>query len=501
MNLDITPWRLESSYADLPEELFTLTSPASFPSPQIVMYNEVLASQLGLNTSHEDNLAPTELAQYLVGNKYVSGSKPLAQAYAGFQFGHFSILGDGRAVLLGEYRTLTNRVYDLQLKGSGQTAYSRRGDGKATLSSMLREYLMSEAMYALGIPTTRSLSVCSTGEHIYRGEMEQGAVLLRVAQSHIRVGTIQYAHVKGIDNLRAVADYSIKRHYPYIYADTTPSTPETYMLLLREVIERQARLIAHWMLLGFVHGVMNTDNMSLSGETIDYGPCAFVDNYTPEACFSSIDRDGRYKLGNQPSIGLWNLSRFAEALLPLLADDETTAIAIAEQELAQYTNIYEEEWLHGMRHKLGLSIHHSEDLALIKELLQLLQTHRADYTNTFIRLTLSIGSAEPNEFQGTNELWQAEQFALWLERYQTRLALENKTNEAIQAQMQTANPYIIPRNYWVEQALSRANQGDKSLMEQLLYALQTPYDYTAKVAEYQSYPEQEMHGYQTYCGT
>lgn len=500
MNSDITPWSLEASYATLSRVLFAEADPAIFPAPRLLLYNKALATELGL-AGQLDALSLDDRTAYLVGNRYAEGSRPLSQAYAGFQFGHFTILGDGRAVLLGEQIAPSGERYDLQLKGSGRTVYSRRGDGKATLAPMLREYLISEAMNALGVPTTRSLSVALTGEIVRRAKPEQGAVLLRTALSHLRVGTMQYARLINVETLRALADYSIQRHYPSIYNEATPSSEVSYLLLLRRVIERQAKLIAQWMLLGFVHGVMNTDNMTLSGETIDYGPCAFVDHYTPEACFSSIDHEGRYRFGAQPQIGLWNLSRFAESLLPLLHSDESAAITLAEAELHHYSEIYEKAWGEGMQAKLGFATHEADDYTLAQELLDLMQAHRADYPNTFVRLTLESSGADASYLQGTQALWQSERFGSWQGHYQSRLLREGRSPLEIQEQMQSANPYIIPRNYWVEEALHSATEGDMTSLEALLSALQTPYDYTAEVSQYQSYPEQVMLGYQTFCGT
>ncbi|MFE5278565.1 YdiU family protein, partial [Bacillus cereus] len=329
-------------------------------------------------------LNSAEGASVLSGNEILAGAEPLAQAYAGHQFGHFNRLGDGRAVLLGEQLTPSGERVDIQLKGSGRTPYSRGGDGRAALGPMLREYIISEAMFGLGIPTTRSLSVVTTGESIIRETRLPGAVLTRIAASHIRVGTFQFAAAwTSVDELRTLADYTIKRHYPQIDLEDAP-----YLSLLRETVKRQAKLIASWQLVGFIHGVMNTDNMTISGETIDYGPCAFMDTYDPATVFSSIDREGRYAYGNQPYIGGWNLARFAEALLPLLHENQDEAVATAQHEISAYSGLFHKYWLEGMRAKLGLFHAEEGDEALIDDLLVMMAEQRADFTNTFRFLTL-----------------------------------------------------------------------------------------------------------------
>src|SRR5690606_32008084 len=374
-------WKWDNSYTRLPETLYRMQLPAPVSHPQLALVNNALAEQLGLSIEELE----VEGAEILSGNKIAAGSEPLAQAYAGQQFGHFTMLGDGRAILLGEHIDPSGQRVDIQLKGSGRTPYSRGGDGRAALGPMLREYIISEGMHGLGIPTSRSLAVVTTGEYIVRETVLPGAVLTRVAASHLRVGTFQYAAARGnVDALRALADYALQRHGP----DVDPRDPGRFLQLLRAVVARQARLVAQWQLVGFIHRVMNTDNTTISGETIDYGPCAFMDVYDPATVFSSIDHHGRYAYQNQPLIGRWNLARFAETLLPLLASDEARAIEMAQEAIDDFSAIYQRAWLRGMRKKLGLTTAEPDDEALIEELLRLMHAHRADFTNTFRALTL-----------------------------------------------------------------------------------------------------------------
>ncbi len=373
-------WNLDNSYVQLPSIFYSEMTLNPVPSPKLVLLNETVVASLGLNSQA---LKREEGIAVLAGNKAPSGSNPIAQAYAGHQFGHFNMLGDGRALLYGEQITPSNERMDIALKGSGRTPYSRGGDGRAALGPMLREYIISEAMFGLGIPTSRSLAVVSTGETIIRETDLPGAILTRIASSHLRVGTFQYAAQWGTDEeLQTLADYTLERHFPNYLGNTNP-----YLYLLQEVIKKQASLIAKWQLVGFIHGVMNTDNMTISGETIDYGPCAFMDAYDPATVFSSIDRQGRYAYGNQPSMGGWNLTRLAEALLPLIHENQEQAIELAQAALEQYPQLYVQNWLKGMRAKLGLFDEEQDDMKLIEELLQLMQQDKADYTNTFIALS------------------------------------------------------------------------------------------------------------------
>ncbi|RNF41263.1 protein adenylyltransferase SelO [Planococcus salinus] len=480
-------WNLEQSYANLPQTLFSIIKPNPVSSPELLFFNDALAETLGLDGQE---LQTDEGIAVLAGNEIPEGGTALAQAYAGHQFGYFTMLGDGRALLYGEQITPRGERFDIQLKGSGRTPYSRGGDGRAALGPMLREYLISEAMHALGIPTTRSLAVVATGESIRRETAKPGAILTRVASSHLRVGTFQYmAGLRNVEELRILAEYAIERHYPEI-ADS----PDRYLQFLRKVIEQQAELIAKWQLVGFIHGVMNTDNMAISGETIDYGPCAFMDSYDPKTVFSSIDAQGRYAYRNQPLVAGWNLARFAETLVPLLDEDQEQAIKMAEAELAAFNSLYDSQWLTGMRAKLGLYNEEPEDKALVEELLELMQKRQADYTNTFRALT--IGDLNGSGLLGTDE------FPEWHERWQTRLGRQHETKDDVQELMRLSNPSIIPRNHHVEAALAAAEfQKDYSVMEQLLEALSNPYAYSPEQEAYVEPPAPSNRPYQTYCGT
>ncbi|WP_127483863.1 protein adenylyltransferase SelO [Paenibacillus ehimensis] len=480
-------WNFDNSYARLPETFFSRLDPTPVRSPKLIVLNDRLAASLGLKA---EALRGSESVAVFAGNRIPEGAAPLAQAYAGHQFGHFTMLGDGRALLLGEQITPDNTRVDIQLKGSGRTPYSRGGDGRAALGPMLREYIISEAMHALGIPTTRSLAVVTTGEEVIRETELPGSVLTRVAASHIRVGTFQYAANWGtVEDLRSLADYTIQRHYPEAGA-----AENRYLALLEEVIQRQAALIAKWQLVGFIHGVMNTDNMALSGETIDYGPCAFMDAYDPATVFSSIDVHGRYAYGNQPSIAAWNLARLAEALLPLLHDDEDQAIRLAEDAISSFVELFAGHWLAGMRAKLGLFNEEPEDEALFKDLLVMMQKHRADYTNTFRALTFD--KHEDLAFNGTAE------FARWHEQWQARRGRQQEPEASSQRLMRSSNPALIPRNHRVEEALDAAvKQGDYSVMERLLQALSNPYAHSPEQAEYCTLPEPSDRPYRTFCGT
>ncbi|WP_338469481.1 YdiU family protein [Niallia sp. XMNu-256] len=478
-------WNFSNSYVKLPTLFYSKQNPDPVEEPEIVIFNEVLAKQLGLNIIEHRK----EAAAVFAGNQTPEGAIPIAQAYAGHQFGHFARLGDGRAILLGEHVTPDEERFDIQLKGSGRTPYSRGGDGRAALGPMLREYIISEAMHNLGIPTTRSLAVVTTGEPIHRETVLPGAILTRIASSHIRVGTFQYAANWGDkENLKTLADYTINRHFPDL-----EQSEERYLNFLREVINRQAFLISKWQLVGFIHGVMNTDNVTISGETIDYGPCAFMDTYDPATVFSSIDREGRYAYGNQPYIGAWNLARFAEALLPLLDDNQEQAVELAEKEISKFSELFGKYWLDGMRAKLGLMDEGQEDEELIKDLLQLMQEYRADYTNTFRALTLDKLDGE--------KLFEKEGFQLWYQRWQHRLNSQQEKETAIRL-MRKSNPAVIPRNHRVEEALNAAvEEEDLSVMEKLLDALADPYAYSKQQEEYCEFPASTDQPYRTFCGT
>ncbi len=482
-----TGWNLENSYARLPRLFYNHQNPAPVRTPKLVIFNEKLADSLGLKAQTLQN---EEGAEIFAGNKLPQGASPLAQAYAGHQFGHFTMLGDGRAVLLGEQITPQGERLDIQLKGSGRTPYSRGGDGRAALGPMLREYIISEAMYALGIPTTRSLAVVTTGEDIIRETVLPGAIVTRTADSHLRVGTFQYAANWGSDeDLRALANYTIDRHYPNL-----AEAESRYLALLKAVINRQSSLIAKWQLVGFIHGVMNTDNMTISGESIDYGPCAFMDAYDPKTVFSSIDRQGRYAYGNQPYIGGWNLARFAETLLPLLHDNEKQAIEIAEEALADYNEQFQSYWLAGMRAKLGLLNEEKEDETLIADLLKMMEAYQADYTNTFRALTF--------ESYENAALFQSKEFIDWHKQWKARQERQDKTSELSQGVMRSSNPAVIPRNHRVEEALKAAvEEGDYSVMEKLLHVLAKPFAHTPDQVEYCKLPKPSKIPYRTFCGT
>ncbi|EJW15286.1 YdiU family protein [Paenibacillus alvei] len=486
-NLD-AGWNFDNSFTRLPHSFYSKLNPTPVRAPGLSVLNESLAVSLGLSA---EALRSEYGVATLAGNTIPEGAMPLAQAYAGHQFGYFNMLGDGRAILIGEQITPSGERFDIQLKGPGRTPYSRGGDGRAALGPMLREYIISEAMYGLGIPTTRSLAVVSTGQPVIRESELPGAILTRVAASHLRVGTFQYAsNWCGIEDLRALADYTLQRHYP-----EADGSENRYLALLQAVIKRQASLIAKWQLVGFIHGVMNTDNMAISGETIDYGPCAFMDVYHPDTVFSSIDREGRYAYGNQPNIGGWNLARFAETILPLLSDNELKAVEIAEDTLGEYFDLYQRNWLDGMRAKLGIFHEEEQDETLIQNLLNLMQKHRADYTNTFRALTLGICEEHSSLFGST-------EYAHWYEQWQARLERQQHSKDDVRQLMRRSNPAVIPRNHRVEEALDAASQeGDYSVMQRLLNVLSEPFAYSTEQEEYTSLPAASTRPYRTYCGT
>ncbi|WP_408009214.1 protein adenylyltransferase SelO [Pseudalkalibacillus sp. A8] len=478
-------WNFDNSYARLPKKLFSTIEPNPVEEPELVVFNESLARTLGLDP---EALQSEEGVSVVAGNETPKGSEPIAQAYAGHQFGSFTMLGDGRAMMIGEQITPDGERYDIQLKGSGRTPYSRGGDGRAALGPMLREHIISEAMYALGIPTTRSLAVVTTGESIIRETELPGAILTRVAASHLRVGTFEFiANWGEKEEPQALADYAIERHYPEIKKDEN-----RYLSLLQEVIKRQAALIAKWQQVGFIHGVMNTDNVTISGETIDYGPCAFMDTYDPETVFSSIDVRGRYMYANQPPIGAWNLARFAETLIPLIHDDQEKAIEIAEKEITKFGDLYRDYWLSGMRAKLGIFNEEAEDENLIGDLHKLMKEHKADFTNTFRALTFD--KLEEAELFKSEEQWH--------KRWQERLERQEESKEESQQLMRDNNPAVIPRNHRVEEALEAAvERGDYSMMEKLLNTLSNPYAHTPEQEEYCTLPPDTDRPYVTYCGT
>jgi uncharacterized protein YdiU (UPF0061 family) len=479
-------WRFDNTYSRLPSVLFAAAMPAVVEKPRVSILNHRLADELGLNLNA---MSPGASAALFAGQAIPDGAQPIAQAYAGHQFGNLTMLGDGRAILLGEHRTASGRLVDIQLKGAGRTPFSRGGDGSAALGPMLREYVISEAMSALGIPTTRSLAVVTTGEPVYRTSALPGAILTRVAASHIRVGTFEYLAARQDEsNLRVLADYTIDRHHPELV-----DAPQKYSEFFRTVMDRQASLIAKWQLVGFIHGVMNTDNMAISGETIDYGPCAFMNAYRPDRVFSSIDRAGRYAYGNQPAIAQWNLARFAKTLLPLLDSNPEKAAAFAAEILADYREHFERYWISGMRKKLGLHTNEAGDVELIGSLLDWMHKSGADFTNTFRDLSL--------QERPSGEQYMAQDFQAWYSKWQFRLGHDGMPKPSAYALMRTVNPVIIPRNHRVEEALSAAeDHDDMSVLHRLLAALVSPYEARPGIEYYLDPPTDDCN-YRTFCGT
>ncbi len=472
--------------------LYVPWQPAAVPEPALLALNEGLAAELGLDV---DALRSPAGVAVLAGNAVPEGAASVAQAYAGHQFGGYSPrLGDGRALLLGEVIDVHGRRRDLHLKGSGRTPFARGGDGKAAVGPMLREYLIGEAMHALGIPTTRALAVVSTGEHVVRETLLPGAILTRVASSHLRVGTFQYAAATGdTDLLRRLTDYAIARHHPDAAHADRPA-----LALLERVVDAQAQLVAQWMLVGFIHGVMNTDNMTISGETIDYGPCAFMDAFDPATVFSSIDHGGRYAYGNQPSIAVWNLARLAETLLPLLADDTDDAVAVATEVLQTFSERFHRTWGPGMRAKLGLTDERPGDAELVGDLLKIMQAQRADHTSCFRALSAAaLGELGPLRAQ----LSDPAALDGWLERWRARSAEDGRDPKVVAAAMDRVNPVYIPRNHLVEEALDAATQGDLDPFERLLEVLAHPFDERPGLDRYALPAPPSFGPYRTFCGT
>ncbi len=482
----------DNSYARLPPRFYVRQAPVSVPAPRLVRLNHSLAVELGLDPSW---LGSPEGVAVLAGNAVPHGAEPLAMAYAGHQFGGFvPQLGDGRAILLGEILDPRGERFDIQLKGSGRTPFSRGGDGRAWLGPVLREYILGEAMHALGIPTTRALAAVATGEAVHREGVLPGAVLTRVARGHVRVGTFEYfAARRDTEALRQLADYVIARHYPAVGESDRP-----YRALLDAVIERQASLIAHWLGVGFIHGVMNTDNMSIAGETIDYGPCAFMDAYHPATVYSSIDRGGRYAYGNQPRIAHWNLSRLAESLLSLLHEDQAKAVAEAQAAIDAFPGRFERAYLERFRTKLGLSDAHPEDADLIADLLQAMSETGADFTNAF----RALGDAAEGADGGfRTELGDSRAASEWRQRWRLRLAAQPAEPGTRAALMRSANPAVIPRNHRVEATLAAAVEGDLGPLDALLRVLDSPWEDAPDSLAYRSPPEPHEVVHQTFCGT
>jgi len=479
-------WHFDNTYSKLPKSFLENIKPVPVKDPKLIILNKNLAEQLNLDFS---KFSDTDLAKMFSGNSLPEGSETIAQAYAGHQFGHFTMLGDGRAVMLGEHLDKENKRFDIQFKGSGRTSFSRSGDGRAVLGPMLREYIISEAMHALNIPTTRSLAVVSTGEEVIREQMLPGAILTRVASSHIRVGTFQYiAATQNVDDLKTLFNYTIDRHYPEIKDSKTKALD-----LLNLLMQKQCELVINWMRVGFIHGVMNTDNMTVSGETIDYGPCAFMDQYHPQTVFSSIDQNGRYSYNNQPRITKWNIARFAECIIPLIDQDEQKAISIATETINNFEKLYEEKWLNMMRDKLGLFGEDRDDKHLIFELLTWMENNKADFTNTFCNL-MDIQSIK-------DPIYQNQEYLNWTAKWKKRLEKNNTEKEKYLELMRSVNPIFIPRNHKVEEALKDASENKLETLNQLLEVIKYPYKDNGMLKDYQQPMSNENGDYKTFCGT
>lgn len=480
-------FKFQNSYVNLGEGFYSKVLPVPVGDPKGVKINVPLLASLGISYNQKDE---SEWVQILAGNKIPAGADPLAMAYAGHQFGHFAMLGDGRALLMGEHITPDGRRLDIQWKGSGPTPYSRRGDGRATLSAMLREYLISESMYGLGIKTSRCLAVIGTGEKVYREQAHAGAVLTRVMESHIRVGTFEYVnHFLGVEALTKMVDYVIQRLYPDLHTESNKP-----LALLEKVCSVQIDLVLEWMRVGFIHGVMNTDNMSISGETFDYGPCAFMNVYDPATVYSSIDRQGRYAFGNQASIAQWNLVCLANALIPVIHTNEDKAVTLARQVIDGYPDLFAQRWLNMMAAKLGVESPEEKDRKWMHQLLDWMKANKADYTDTFRKL-----STNPDALTAMNK---EDGMIAWRQTWYNRLEAQPGGIQAAQQKMLLQNPAHIPRNHWVEKALLAAvQQDDYALFDELWSMMQTPYqegDYAANTID--SSEEFEV-SYRTFCGT
>ena len=484
----------DNSYARLPKSFFECIKPTPVKEPKLVRFNKLLANEIGLNIIDDNDI----LNDIFSGNLVLEGSEPIALVYAGHQFGYFvPQLGDGRAILLGEIVNNDGCRFDIQLKGSGQTSYSRSGDGRAPLGAVIREYIISEAMHSLNIPTTRSLAIIVTGELVSRETLLPGGILTRIASSHLRVGTFEYFAASGDhENLQLLADYAINRHFPNIKESNL-----RYQTFLESVCDRQAALIAKWMHVGFVHGVMNSDNTSISGETIDYGPCAFMDSYDPATVFSSIDHHGRYAYGNQPNIAQWNMACLGECLLPLINPDRNKAIGISEEILGSFQDKFRKYWLSGMYKKIGLIQNEPEDINLLEQLLELMKENKTDYTSTFRYLSDAI----ENDIGNSNfekQFLSQNKISEWLVSWRKRLKIQNASFKKIKMSMQKENPAFIPRNHKIEKAIYEAvDNNDYSYMDHLILLLNKPYQDQPDNSEYMHPPEKPDHNYQTFCGT
>ena len=482
VSLSDSGWNLQSSYTQISDKLFSELKPDVVTNPSTVIVNNELAEKLGLNLK---GISEEDLSNLFSGNSLPHGSKPFAQAYAGHQFGQFTILGDGRAHIVGEQVTPDGEIFDIQYKGSGRTPYSRGGDGKAALGPMLREYLISEAMYYLGIPTTRSLAVVETGEKVYREVPLKGSILTRVASSHIRIGTFQFlaAH-KDYEGMKSLLDFSIKRHFSNL-----KFSENLAIEFIKAVMQKQINLIVEWMRVGFIHGVMNTDNSTISGETIDYGPCAFMDHYDANTVFSSIDTQGRYSFANQPSIIQWNLVRLAECLLPLIDKDEKRSIEIAQNLINTFSSLFKDKWLQMMKKKLGINDHSEDDEELINNLIKWMQQKKPDFTNTFCNL-MNYDHADDEEFED-------DEFNNWKREWKKRVESKEYLDVMI-----SCNPTLIPRNYLVEEALSEAETDGKfDKFNELNEIISSPYQLKKVNIKYLETPSKTNIPYKTFCGT
>lgn len=484
--------KFDNSFARLPEAFFVAQKPVPVAAPKLIKFNHKLAKELGFDAS---NVSDKMLASIFSGNVQPKGAQPLAMAYSGHQFANFvPTLGDGRANLMGEVIAKNDKRYDIQLKGSGPTAFSRNGDGRSALGPVIREYLLSEAMHTLGLPTTRALACVLSGEKVQRETAMAGGIFTRVAPGHIRVGTFQYfAARQDLDSLRTLTTYAIDRFYPNLKDDTNLA-----LSLLQRVVEKQAYLIAKWMSIGFIHGVMNTDNVSISGETLDYGPAAYMDEYDPATVFSFIDKRGRYAYGNQASIAQWNLARLAESLLPLIDEDDKKAVAQAHGALESFAGHFNQHWLSLMTSKIGVENPDEKDAELVKQLLAIMEANKADFTNTFRKLADYL-AGEPAYLYELLE--HNEQLQDWLNNWQVRLADDGNNMESVANNMNAINPIYIPRNHLVEEVIDAAYQNDFSKFETLHEVLSNPFVERAGMEAYAKSPTEEQRVANTFCGT
>ncbi len=478
----MNPFNFQYTYLTLPDKFYSLANPEQFPQPNLFLLNQVLCDQLHVSIKNKE-----ALMQALLVKK--SNTLSYAQAYAGHQFGHFTKLGDGRAIIIGEHLLNTNQLFDIQLKGSGKTPYSRGGDGKATLKAMLREYLISEAMHHLKIPTSRSLAIIKTGDTVNREITQEGAALVRVMKSHLRVGTFEYAaRFTSIDDLRAFFNYSASRLHPDVLANNNP-----VLSFLKKVMAIQIDLVAEWMRVGFIHGVMNTDNTSISGETFDYGPCAFMNTFNPDTVYSSIDRNGRYAFGNQPRIIKWNIARFAEALLPIMHENQEMSLTLAQDAIDEFDAIWQKKYYSMMLNKIGIQVHNAMNYKLVDELLELMKKYKLDYTNTFRNLSANLLLEDSKMSDG--------EFKYWFKKWKESLVETVGKEHAIQL-MNAHNPFVIPRNHLVENALDDAVNGNMETFEKTLTILSKPYQYQAGIEAFTKPSEIGFErNYQTFCGT